>query len=155
MISPEQLRRYPHFAECSEAQLRMIALNSDEVLADVGDVLFEECAAAEALYVLIEGTIDLYYISQEEYHPNSRKEFLVGEINPGEIFGLSALIEPYILSTGARAAQPSRYIQINAITLRNEFQRDPGLGFLMMKRVAAALMERLAYTRIQLAASRP
>lgn len=153
MISPELLRRYPFFGLLNENQLYAIAMISDEVAVEAGETLFEECKPAEALYLLVEGGVDLYYKSEEEYHPKTRKEFLVGEINPGEIFSLSAMIEPYVLSASARASKASNLIRIDAAELRKLCQEDPQMGYVVMQQIAKALMERLVYTRVQLAAA--
>ncbi len=153
MISPELLRRYPFFGPFNDAQLRAIAMIADEDSADQGGVLFEECAPANTLYLLLEGDIDLYYKSEEEYHPVTKKEFLVGEINPGEIFAVSSLIHPYIFSATARASQPCRFVKIDATELRKLLDNDPHMGYIAMQQITKAVAERLAYTRIQLAAA--
>lgn len=153
MISPELLRRYSFFAFLSEQDLYSIAMIADELTADAGTVLFEECQPAEALYLLLDGSIDLYYKSEEEYHPKTRKEFLVGEINPGEIFSISSMLEPYVLNASARASKPSSYVKIDAVALRQLIETNHQLGFMIMHQIAKALMERLAYTRVQLAAA--
>jgi CRP-like cAMP-binding protein len=153
MISPELLRRYAFFGQFSESELYAIAMISEEFTADAGTVIFEECQPADGLYLLIEGSIDLYYKSEEEYHPKTKKEFLVGEINPGEIFSISSMIEPYVLNASARASKPSRYIKIDAAALRQLCDENVKLGRIIMQQIAKALMERLAYTRVQLAAA--
>jgi len=154
MISPELLRRYPFFGNLDESELKEIAMISEEKSFEEGTILFDEGQPADALYFLIEGSIDLYYKSEEQYHPKTRKEFLVGEINPGEIFSLSSLIEPYVLNATARASQGGRLIKIEAPTLRILAEKDSDLGCKLMHQIAKALMERLKYTRIQLAAER-
>jgi len=153
MISPELLRRYSFFGQISEQDLYAIAMIAEEVTADAGAVLFEERQPADALYLLLEGSIDLYYKSEEEYHPKARKEFLVGEINPGEIFSISSMIEPYILNASARTAKPSRFVKFDAVALRKLTEENHKMGCLVMRQIAKALMERLAYTRVQLAAA--
>ena len=153
MISPEILRRYPHFGPFSENQLREIAMIADETTAEEKDVVFEECGPADALYLLLEGSIDLSYKSQEEYHPKASKVFSVGEINSGEIFALSSLIEPYVLNATATASEPSKMIKIDAKALRQLLDEDQSMGYTVMQQVAKAMMERLAYTRVQLAAA--
>lgn len=153
MISPELLRRYSVFALLNEQDLYAIAMISDEVTADTGTTLFEECQPADALYLLVDGSVDLYYKSEEEYHPKIRKDFLVGEVNPGEIFSISSMIEPYVLNASARASKPSRYIKIDAVALRQLVESNHQMGFVIMRQIAKALMERLAYTRVQLAAA--
>jgi CRP-like cAMP-binding protein len=153
MISPELLRRYSFFAKLNEDQLYAIAMVADEITEDAGTTLFEEHQPADALYLLLDGSIDLYYKSEEEYHPKTRKEFLVGEINPGEIFSISSMIEPYTLNASARTAKLSRFVKIDAAALRKMSEEDHRMGCLIMHQIAKALMERLAYTRVQLAAA--
>jgi CRP-like cAMP-binding protein len=153
MISPELLRRYSFFGRLTETDLYAIAMIAEELTADAGVTLFEEQQPADALYLLLEGSIDLYYKSEEEYHPKTKKEFVVGEINPGEIFSISSMIEPYILNACARTAKPSRYVKIDAVALRQMSEENQMLGCVIMHQIAKALMERLAYTRVQLAAA--
>lgn len=153
MISPELLRRYTIFAQLNAQDLYAIAMVADEITAEAGTVIFEECQPADALYLLMDGSIDLYYKSEEEYHPKARKEFLVGEINPGEIFSISSMIEPYVLNASARTAKPSRFVKIDAVALRQLSQENLAMGYAIMHQIAKALMERLAYTRVQLAAA--
>lgn len=153
MISPELLRRYPFFGPFNDEQLREIAMLADETSAAEGAELFEECGPANALYLLLEGGIELYYKSEEEYHPKDSKEFAVGEINPGEVFAISALINPYVLNATARCSRPCKLVKIDGVALREKFEQDPRLGYIAMHQVTKAIMERLAYTRVQLAAA--
>ena len=153
MVSPELLRRYPFFAPFNEHQLREFAMIAAEESAETGVELFQECSPAENLYLLLEGEVDLFYKSEEEYHPKSSQEFLVGEINTGEIFSISSVIPPYVLNATARLIKPSRFIVFNAESLRKMMGNDPLLGYTLMLQVTKVIMERLAYTRVQLAAA--
>ena len=45
-----------------------------------------------------EVSVDLYFTPRAENGSPSHEEILVGEINPGEPFGISALIEPHLLT---------------------------------------------------------
>jgi CRP-like cAMP-binding protein len=153
MVTPELLRRYPFFARFSENQLKAIAEISEEVSKNKGELIFEECQPANSLFLLLEGGFDLSYKSEEEYYPKTRKDFDVGQINPGEVFALSSLIEPYALNATARASKPSKLIKIDAIALRKLFDSDPHMGYLAMQQLTKAIMGRLADTRVQLAAA--
>ena len=153
MISPELLRRYPFFGPFNDEQLKAIAMIADEASAGVGEELFEECAPADWLYLLLEGSIELFYKSEEEFHPKTSREFSVGDINPGEVFAISSLISPYALNATARATRPSKFIRIDARALRQTFEEDPQMGYVAMHQVTKAIMERLAFTRVQLAAA--
>ena len=97
MISPEVLRRYQLFGSLSDEQLQAIASIAKEEEWAAGEVIFEIDGPADALYLLMEGSIDLFYRSEDELNPDLRKEFPVGEINPGEPFAISALLEPTCL----------------------------------------------------------
>jgi CRP-like cAMP-binding protein len=152
MISPELLKRYPFFSSFTEDQLKEFAMIAEEESAEAGQELFQECGPAVDLYLLLVGEVDLFYKSEEQYHPKTTKEFLVGEINPGEIFSISTVIEPYVLNATGRVTKPSRYVRFDGKALRALMGKDALLGYLVMLQVTKAVMERLAYTRVQLAA---
>jgi CRP/FNR family cyclic AMP-dependent transcriptional regulator len=152
MISPELLRRYPFFGSLADNQLKAVAMIAQEDSEEEGTTLFEENQPAEALFLLLEGSVDLYYISEEEYHPKGRKEFWVGEVNPGEIYAISGLIEPYIYTATARASKPIRFVRIGAAELRALLDLDCKMGYNFMRQLAKLAIERLNVTRVQLAA---
>jgi CRP/FNR family cyclic AMP-dependent transcriptional regulator len=154
MISPELLRRYPFFGTLSDEQLRQIAMIADEESHEAGKILLKEKAPADDLFLLIKGSVDLLFTVDEEYHPDRRKEFMVGEINPGEIFGISALIEPHQYTSSVRSDGPVQVIHIDGVALRQRCADDPRLACHLFSQVAKLALERLNATRVQLAAAR-
>jgi CRP/FNR family cyclic AMP-dependent transcriptional regulator len=154
MISPELLRRYPFFGTLSEEQLRQIAMIAEEETYEAGKILLKEKSPANDLYLLIKGSVDLIFTVDEEYHPDRHKEFTVGEINPGEIFGISALIEPHLYTSDARTASTVQVIHIDGAALRQRCAEDPRLACHLFSQVAKLALERLNATRVQLAAAR-
>lgn len=154
MISPEMLRRYPFFGGLSDAHLKAIAMLADEQSYQTGDTLFEIERAADGFYFLVEGSVDLHYIVTDRDHPDLRKDFFVGQVNPGEPFGISALIEPYAYTATALASSPCRVLKIAADGLRKLCETDSDLEIVLTRRIARAAMSRLHETRIQLAAAR-
>ncbi len=153
MISPEILKRYPFFGSFSDEQVKALAMIAEEKSFGKGTVICEEGKHADAFYLLINGGISLYYISEDEYHPETRKQFLVGEINPGEVFAISALIEPHIYSTTVYADKDSQVLKFDSIDLHDLIQKDPMVNCILMQKIAIALMERLTFVRVQLAAA--
>jgi len=153
MISPELLRRYPFFGTLSDEQLRNIAMIADEETYDEGKILLKEKTPADDLFLLIKGSVDLLFKVEEEYHPERHKEFLVGEINPGEIFGISALIEPHEYTSTVRTASPAQVIHIDGRALREHCETDPTLACHLYAQAARLALERLNATRVQLAAA--
>lgn len=154
MISSEFLKKYKIFSVLNPDQLRHLADLAEEVSYESGDVLFYEGDKADALYVLVEGLIELYYSIDVEYRPELHKELKFREINPGELFSISALIEPYVLTSSARAVEPSRMIKINAAQLLEWCNEDFDLANALKRQVASAAIVRLQATREQLGAAR-
>jgi CRP/FNR family cyclic AMP-dependent transcriptional regulator len=153
MISPELLRRYPFFGTLSDDQLRQVAMIAEEKTYEAGKILLKEKAPADDLFLLIQGSVDLLFTVDEEYHPDRHKEFTVGEINPGELFGISALIEPHRYTSTARTANPVHVIHIDGSALRQCCAADHSLACHVYSQVARLALERLNATRVQLAAA--
>jgi CRP/FNR family transcriptional regulator, cyclic AMP receptor protein len=154
MVSPELLRRYPFFAGLDDAELKDIAMMADTVTLTAGTTLFETDAEATALYILVDGNVDLHYVVIDREDPKIRKDFFVAEIDPGELFGLSALIEPYRYTLTDHVTTPSHVIRIRAEPLRALCESNCRLGYLLMKQTAKAALIRLNETRVQLVAAR-
>jgi CRP/FNR family cyclic AMP-dependent transcriptional regulator len=154
MVSPELLRRYPFFGRLSEAHLKAIAMLADEVFYSEGQTFIEIGRPADTLYLLIEGGIDLHYIIVDKDDPKRSKDFYVGDVNPGEPFGISALIEPYRYTASVRVTSPSRVLKIDGIGLRALCEVDCEITAILMRNVARSAMSRLEETRTQLIAAR-
>ena len=152
MIPVELLYRFPFFSFMSDKELKAIAMIAQEVQFEPGDVVFETNAPADSFYFLIMGRLPYYMVVTSEHLPNYHQEYFVGYINPEEIFGISALIEPYYYTATMRADKPCRAIKIDAHALRAICEVDPQLSVGLMRAVAKAAMERLNMTRGQLVA---
>lgn len=153
MISPEVLRRYPFFSFMSHDQLREVAMITDEVKVKKGEILFNINEKADACFLLQDGAVDLHYVVVDEHEPDLRKEFVVGTINPGEVLGISAVIEPYIYTATAMAINDSRLLKTDAVALKELCAADAELDYGLQRMAAKATMERLHATRVQLAAA--
>jgi len=154
MISPELLRRFPFFGFLNDTQLKAVAMLSEELEFEKDTTVFETDQPADALYVMVEGSIDLNYKVIDREDPRIVKEFFISELNPGDIFGLSALLEPFKYTMIAKVNAPSKGIRIEATGLRTLEEADARLQAGLMQAVAKAVMERLNDTRVQLAAAR-
>ncbi len=154
MVSPELLRRYPFFGFLNDAQLKAVAMIAEEITVEPGKLILEVGKPAEALYFLIEGSAELYYVVEDHYDPAVRKELYISHINPGEIFGISALIEPYQYTGTIRTVSVCRVLEIASAALRALCEVDLTMAHGLMRQTAKAAMERLEDTRVQLAAER-
>ena len=150
MVSPELLRRFRFFSFMDDRELKAVFTIAHVLHLKAGDVLVESGAPADALYFLVEGHLPYYMIVTTEHDPAYRKEYFIGYINPEEIFGISALIEPYQFTATIRADEPCRVIKIDAPALRALCEVDAHLSVGLMRAVAQTAMERLEMTRVQL-----
>lgn len=153
MISPELLRRYPFFNFLDDHQLKEVAMITEQEEYVGGATLFKEGEPAENLFLLINGGVDLFFSVKEEFRPDVSKEYFIGEVDQGEVFGISTLIEPYLLTSTARTSGETRLIRIDGTKLRHLLQKDPGLACQFTAKVAKVAIERLVATRVLLAAA--
>jgi len=145
MISPEQLRRYPYFANISEEALKEVAMISDEAAAATGQTVFGEDDPADAMYILVDGEVDL------KYTLGDGQQRVVDTIVAGELLVWSALVEPYrCISTGV-ARKPCKLISINGRKLRELCEQNSDLGYRMMISITQCLATRLEGALVQLA----
>lgn len=151
MIAFERLQHLPFFAFMDEKQLKAVAAIAQEVRFNAGDEICEAHTPSEALCFLTEGSILYYMVVISEYQPDYRKEYFIGVVNPGEIFGISSLIGTHHLhSATLRAEKPSCVIKIDAAALRALCEADVYLSRDLMEAVAKTAMNRLEMTRVQL-----
>jgi CRP-like cAMP-binding protein len=154
MISPELLRRFPFFGFMDDKQLKAVAMIADEKKYNHGEDVVAYNTPASKLFFLIEGTASYYYVVTSEHDPYYKQEYFISDFNPGEIFGISALIEPFVFTASVRAEKSCRLIEIDASALRALCEVDMQLSCGLMRAVAKAAMERLQHTRVQLIAAK-
>lgn len=153
MISSEILRKFPFFSCYEHDHLKVLSMMAEEIKYGEGVEIFNEEEKAHNFYFLMEGSGDIYnWVGDPE--TVERKLASVGEINPGEPFGLNSLFEPYLYSSTVKASCDCICLRINKEDLLEHFKKDSKFAYLFMEQVVKATIERLNYTRIQLAAER-
>ena len=152
MIPLELLRRFSFFSFMDDKELKAVATIAMELHLNAGDVLVEANTSANALYFLISGHMPYYMLVTSEHIPDYQQEYFIGYINPEEIFGISALLEPYRYTATLRADGACRVIKIDASALRALCEVDSHLSVGLMQAIAKAAMERLQMTHVQLVA---
>ena len=154
MVSPELLRRYQLFGSLAPEHINAIAMLTDEVQFESGETIFEAGQPADYLYLLIRGCADLIYVAVDEINPELRKELFVSEINPGEPFGISALLDPWVYQGTVRTTCPSRVLKAESTGLRALCELDSAIAAVLMRGMAQAALSRLHDTHVLLAAAR-
>jgi CRP/FNR family transcriptional regulator len=154
MISPETLKKYSFFGFLMDEDSDQVAMITDQVAWTKGDTIFTIDSDAKYLYLLESGEVDLHYKVTDNLISDKSKEFYIGAINPGEVFGLSALMESNIYTATSIAAEDSKAIRVDAVRLERLIQENPSLGLGLMTSVAKAAFERLGQVRSELVAAR-
>jgi CRP-like cAMP-binding protein len=97
---------------------------------------------ASTIYELVEGTVDIMVLEKEHVHYTVTR--------PGEIFGWSALVEPYVYTATARATTLVKVIGINRDIIEATVTRHPAEGLIIYKNLAGIIGQRLksAYQHI-------
>ena len=152
MISPEILRRYPFFNRFNATQLKRLAMLAEEERVPADTTLFERGQPARAMYLLLEGNIELYDEAQDQFDPSIKLSFYVGSVEAGEIAGMSAVIPPYRLTATARTSTPCRLIRFDGARLREEMRAECAFAAALLIPVAQTALERLGACRTLLAA---
>lgn len=99
---------------------------------------------ANGFYVIETGLVSLDYALPHE------RQIQLQQLGPGEILGWSWLSEPCKWKFGATAIDDVTASFFSAADVRDQCARDPRLGYVLMERIALALMERLQATRHKL-----
>jgi CRP-like cAMP-binding protein len=107
----------------------------EEKTYDSGEVVFREGDGAEKFYILGEGSIDLMMGDEEELC------FVVNR--PGEVFGWSALVEPYCYRASARSTTRSRLLEIRREVIEKVVRDYPADGAAIFRNLAAIVTEKL------------
>jgi CRP-like cAMP-binding protein len=64
------------------------------------------------------------------------------------------LIEPFTFISSAKATVQVKVVEVDGAALRALMEVDARLAFALMRNIAMAVLERLKYTQVELAAAR-
>jgi CRP-like cAMP-binding protein len=92
---------------------------------------------ARYMYQLLEGHIDIMM---------AEKEFIHFTVNrPGEIFGWSALVEPYIYTATAKCKSDSRVVRISRESIEGIIMKYPSDGLALLRHLTSIISQRLRH----------
>ena len=148
---------FPFFAGISRERLAEIETFSITQNYAKGAAVFQSDEPARNLYGLVQGDVELSIpfkeeivtkdIKYEEYIStnieNHEKPIIVEKVKPHDIFGWSALVKPERMTATARCADDCEIVLIPASDLKNMFNNDPELGYLLSTRISTLIARRL------------
>jgi CRP-like cAMP-binding protein len=142
----DAITHHPLFQGMKAAHLAVVATGARTVEFAAGEFLFREGEPANCCYLIEQGKVAL------EAHEPANGTTLVQTLGAGEVLGWSWMFAPFVWHFQARAVEPVSAIVLNGAHLLIAAERDPQLGYELMKRFAQILIHRLQATRRQLLA---
>ncbi|MCG8423472.1 MAG: cyclic nucleotide-binding domain-containing protein [Proteobacteria bacterium] len=135
---------HPFFAGLDPEHLTIITGCAHNTRFGADQSIFAEGDPANSFYLIRSGRIAL------DVSIPGRGHHVVQTVEEGDVLGWSWLFPPHEWMFSARAVEPTRAVAMNGTCLREKCEADPALGYELMKRFAAVMVERLHATRIQL-----
>ena len=143
MVTHETLARMELFEGLPDEVLTCIAELSREESYPRGTTIFAAGRLADRMYLLLEGTVSLWV------QPTSLPEPMTVVVlrSPGQTFGWSAVVGSGYYTAGAQATSDARAISIDGLALVDCLEQHPCEGFVVMRRVAQVVSQRLGSVR--------
>ncbi len=131
------------FAGLEPAQLELIAGCARNEHVDAGTMLLREGEPADQFFLIRHGVVAL-----ELDAPSG--PLVIQTLGDGEVVGWSWLFAPYRWQMDGRAISDCSLVNFDGACLRGKCEADHELGYQLMSRFAANVIDRLQATRFQL-----
>lgn len=114
-------------AEASPRLRQMLSAQASEVRLERGAVLFKQGDAGDALYVVIDGAMEVSILSLDG------RKLSLDLLAPGAIFGEIALFDPGTRTATVTATEPARLLRVLRADVMRELQDHPELAVDMIR----------------------
>lgn len=157
MGAPELIADFSIFSGFSRNNLLEISQYIEVLDFDAGATVFREGEKAAQVYGVLAGEVKLLLVVKDhilktdvhfEDYARTRTEIIereiaVDSIEPGDIFGWSALIPSGTFTSKAACIEPTKVFALPASVLRDFFIQYPQVGYPCMERLAEIISNRL------------
>jgi CRP-like cAMP-binding protein len=145
------LEKVDIFDELSKDRLERISSICIEHRYDRGELVFEQNAKSDGLYIILSGEIDIQVQSSPDAAP-----LTVARLQRGQSFGEVALVDEGIRTATARSASAdARLLTLRRADLMELCREDFELGFILMRNLAADLALKMRQTDLRMRQSAP
>ncbi|MBO9412892.1 MULTISPECIES: Crp/Fnr family transcriptional regulator [Ruegeria] len=114
-------------AEASDRLRTMLSAQATEISLTQGDVLFEQGDEGDALYAILEGTLEVSFLAM------SGRKLSLTLMKPGEVFGEIGLFDNGPRTATIAAAEPSRVLRVRRKDVMNQIRQHPDLAVDMIR----------------------
>ena len=130
------------FQELTSDQLERIAAVCIEKEFALGELIFEEHAASNELYIIARGEVEIVVDPSlvSDRPSNETRPATIATLRRGQSFGEVALVDQGLRSAAARSAHADTHlIIIPRDQLMDQINQDPTFGYILMRNLAADL----------------
>jgi len=143
MQSLEQIiKQHSFFKSLEQKYIDFIVGCTTNAFFKPEEVILKEDESADKFYLIRSGKVAIYI--------GKPREITVQTIGEGEILGWSWLVPPYRYRFSAKATENTRALSLDGKCLREKCEKNPDLGYELLKRIVSVLTDRLEATRLQL-----
>lgn len=135
--------QHPFLKGLDPAHLETIARAAREARFATGSLLLRESEAATASYLVLSGRVSL----EIQASGQSRQ---IATVEAGDVVGWSWLAPPSRWHFDARATEKVHAVVLDGADLLDACDRDPALGYALMRRFMRVVTQRLEAVRLQL-----
>ena len=146
MVDKKALKEFGLFAGLDDSKLAKLAELCHERMLKDGALCFSQGNKATELHLCRSGKIEVVVRIHEPWGA----EVTVHTAKPGEVFGWSAVVGPYLFTASARCVGKVEEIYIKADDLLKYFEKNPATGYIVMKNMGALISSRLTESREKL-----
>ena len=139
-----ELIQHGFFLDLPEPFVRGLAGHAQSLRFAEDDLVLRYGDPASHLFFVLSGLVAL------ELHTPKGGSVVIQTLGAGAVLGWSWLLPPHRWRFDAHAREPTHLIGIPADELRAACEAQPDVGYLVLKRVVAALAQRLEAARLQL-----
>ena len=140
MVLLKDLKMSEIFDGLTDVELENIREMAKEKEYEAGKRIFEEKSIAKNLYLVLEGEVEIR-MSRDK----GGKQLPIETVEPGGIFGWSAVTEPYTFTAAAWTVKKSKFLVIDGEVLRDLFKKNNHIGFKIMTKIASVISSRLRH----------
>ncbi|HPC73329.1 MAG TPA: cyclic nucleotide-binding domain-containing protein [Syntrophales bacterium] len=153
MVHLKILRESNILKNLSDAQLEKLAAFAISESHPAGTLLYKEGDPANKFYLVEEGKVFLE-MKTDMGPARPPLQVTIDVITKGEGMGWSAFVEPNLYTLSGVCMDATKLISFESGKLRDLMDKDPELGYKLLKGINKLLASRLSHTRILLVSER-
>jgi CRP-like cAMP-binding protein len=139
MTTIKQIEKLDIFKGLSEEQLGIIAGLTEFIKVPKGEALFHEKDEAKYLYILLRGKVRV------QIQLSSKPETVAINVltQTGQLIGWSGLVPQQYYTATTICQEDSELLAIEGMKLMSALEKDPVMGFKVMRKISEVISSRL------------